>query len=183
MEKTNPPLSFKIHGMCCAEEVTALKRQVGPLVGGEDHLLFDLLNAKMTVIVSGTSVNQQAIVDSIAGIGMRAQFLGDRGAGVESNRRWFNEGRDLLTLASGTFGSFGFAAHAWTSGGILEAFGSEGTGTAHEVPLLARGLYAIGILCGVWVVLPNGQNPIRETPCVLPPRSIVSAGIRGRPAT
>src|SRR5690606_31307287 len=43
-------LRFKIAGMDCADEVTILKRAVGPVVGGEDKLAFDILNAKMTVL-------------------------------------------------------------------------------------------------------------------------------------
>ena len=34
--------------MDCAEEVAVLRREVGPLVGGEGHLDFDILNGKMT---------------------------------------------------------------------------------------------------------------------------------------
>jgi copper chaperone CopZ len=40
---------FKIRGMDCAEEVAILKREVGPLVGGESRLSFDILKARMTV--------------------------------------------------------------------------------------------------------------------------------------
>jgi len=41
--------SFRIRGMDCAEEVAILKREVGPLVGGESRLSFDILKARMTV--------------------------------------------------------------------------------------------------------------------------------------
>ena len=40
-------LPFKVTGMDCAEEIAVLKRSVGPVVGGEDKLPFDILNAKM----------------------------------------------------------------------------------------------------------------------------------------
>lgn len=43
------PSEFRIHGMDCAEEVTVLKREIGPLVGGESNLAFDILNGKMIV--------------------------------------------------------------------------------------------------------------------------------------
>lgn len=39
-------MQFRIHGMDCAEEVAVLKREVGPLVGGEERLAFDLLNGR-----------------------------------------------------------------------------------------------------------------------------------------
>lgn len=44
------PLVFRIDGMDCAEEVTILRREIGPLVGGADRLAFDLLNAWMCVL-------------------------------------------------------------------------------------------------------------------------------------
>ena len=40
---SQPRRAFKIHGMDCAEEVATLKCEVGPVVGGENHLAFDLL--------------------------------------------------------------------------------------------------------------------------------------------
>ena len=48
---------FKIRGMDCAEEVAILKREIGPRVGGEQHLSFDLLKAKMTVLAPTLEVN------------------------------------------------------------------------------------------------------------------------------
>ena len=32
---SRPPLAFRVSGLDCAEEVTLLKRAVGPLAGGE----------------------------------------------------------------------------------------------------------------------------------------------------
>ena len=31
-------MQFKVRGMDCAEEIAILKREVGPLIGGEDRL-------------------------------------------------------------------------------------------------------------------------------------------------
>ena len=42
--------TYRIRGMCCAEEVGLLKGELGPLVGGAENLSFDLLNGKLTVI-------------------------------------------------------------------------------------------------------------------------------------
>ena len=42
-------MTFKIRGLDCAEEVAVLQRAVGPVVGGEAHLAFDILNGTMTV--------------------------------------------------------------------------------------------------------------------------------------
>jgi len=47
---TRKVIEIRVHGMDCAEEAGVLKREVGPLVGGEQNLTFDILNGKMTGI-------------------------------------------------------------------------------------------------------------------------------------
>jgi Cd2+/Zn2+-exporting ATPase len=49
-------LEFKIDGMDCAEEVTVLKKELGPIVGGDERLSFDLLHAKLTVSIGSVVV-------------------------------------------------------------------------------------------------------------------------------
>jgi Cd2+/Zn2+-exporting ATPase len=46
------PLELRVHGLDCAEEAAALRRAVGPAVGGAEHLAFDVLRGKMTVLPS-----------------------------------------------------------------------------------------------------------------------------------
>ena len=41
--------AYRVHGLDCAEEVTSLRREVGPVVGGADNLQFDLVGGRMTV--------------------------------------------------------------------------------------------------------------------------------------
>ena len=53
---------FKIRGMDCAEEVTLLKREVGPVVGGEERLAFDILNGRMIVKELPEGIGPQAVV-------------------------------------------------------------------------------------------------------------------------
>ncbi len=164
MEKTNESLVFKIQGMDCAEEVTALKKEIGPLVGGEDHLLFDLLNARMTVTASAKDVTSQVIIDAVGRMGMKAESFDETQKPVEQSRHWFTDPRTLLTAASGFFGALGFGWHSWNAGGIRAALGSEGMGITEGegVPLVARAAYVIGILCGVWVVLPKAWAAVRN---------------------
>ena len=45
----SPSQTFRITGLDCAEEVAVLKREVGPVVGGEERLAFDVLNGRMIV--------------------------------------------------------------------------------------------------------------------------------------
>ncbi len=68
------PLSFRIHGMDCADEVAILKREVGPLVGGSlDRLAFDILRGKMIVAPGDPAVGAEEVQAVVARTGMRAE--------------------------------------------------------------------------------------------------------------
>ncbi len=64
-------VEFRIEGMDCAEEVAILKRELGPLVGGEERLAFDLLQGKLTVATEGLAA--ETVVRAVAGTGMKAE--------------------------------------------------------------------------------------------------------------
>lgn len=64
--------AYKVRGLDCAEEVSALKRAVGPAVGGVDRLGFDVLNGRMTVASIAREVPEEAILEAVATTGMRA---------------------------------------------------------------------------------------------------------------
>jgi Cd2+/Zn2+-exporting ATPase len=151
---------FKIRGMDCAEEVAILKREVGPLVGGEDRLSFDILKARMTV--AAPDLAERDILKAVERTGMRAQVWREGSEGVEKEGVWQRRGRTVLTSVSGGATLAGFAVHAWIAGGLAEAVGSEGVGLAQAVPLAARALYAIAILAGIWTVLPKAWFSLRR---------------------
>jgi Zn2+/Cd2+-exporting ATPase len=151
---------YKIRGMDCAEEVAVLKRELGPLVGGEDRLSFAILKARMTV--AAPEVSEREILKAVERTGMRAQVWQEGSEAAESvgvSRRW---GRTALTSLSGLATLAGFAAHARIAGGIAVAVGSENTGVAHAVPLAAKVLYAVAILAGLWTVLPKAGFALRR---------------------
>ena len=77
-------LSFKVDGLCCAEECALLKRELGPLVGGDQNLAFDVLERKLTVIAPPPGLTAQAVQQSVARTGMRAIPLGNLPAGTVS---------------------------------------------------------------------------------------------------
>lgn len=143
-------LQLKVHGLDCAEEVAALRREVGPLVGGEDRLSFDILGGTMTV---DATTPAGTIIEAVARTGMRAEIVHESrptsGLQLHDDRRE----RNLLTSLSGVFMAAGFATHAVLAGGVLQAFGREGLGQSHAVPLAAITLYALGILCGARFVI------------------------------
>ncbi|KUM26322.1 hypothetical protein AU467_22555 [Mesorhizobium loti] len=62
-EPTRPSgsaLLFQVEGLDCKNEVAALQRAIGPVVGGEDRLAFDTAKGMMTV-----APQRQATVDDI----------------------------------------------------------------------------------------------------------------------
>src|SRR3546814_4379015 len=69
-------LLFKIEGLDCKNEVAALKREIGPLVGGEDRLAFDTVKRMMTVAPQSQATIQD-ILQAVAPTGMRASLVGD----------------------------------------------------------------------------------------------------------
>ncbi|MEO6196308.1 MAG: heavy metal translocating P-type ATPase [Thermoanaerobaculia bacterium] len=151
---------FKIRGMDCAEEVAVLKREVGPLVGGEDRLSFDILKAKMTV--AAPQVAEGDILKAVERTGMRAQVWAEATERAEPEGFWQRRGRTALTAASGLAALAGFAVHAALAGGISRALGSEGLGLAHGVPLASRLLYTLAILAGSWYVLPKAWFSLKR---------------------
>lgn len=162
MLKKLPAFVFKIHGMDCAEEVVVLKRAVGPVVGGEAYLSFDILNGRMTVAPGQVEASSESIIKAVTRTGMRAEVWRQGEQLADRVGFWQRRGRTILTAASGLFGMFGFLTHAWAEGGFLAAFGAEGMGVVHRVPLAAKGLYALSILAGVWYFLPKAWYALRR---------------------
>lgn len=136
--------------MDCAEEVTVLKREVGPLVGGDDKLGFDVLNAKMTV-AAGATGTPEAIRDAVARTGMRAEPWQDDKSALAAEGFWERNRRTVLTAASGGFLLAGLALHVGLVG-FTAAFDDT---SDVPPPVVAVVGYALGILAGVWTVLPK----------------------------
>ena len=149
---------FGVSGMDCAEEVAILKDVLGPLVGGAEHLSFDILNGRMTV--TGASLDDAGLASAVSKTGMRAErWTGERtSAASRDNRRV----RVILTAVSAILTAAGFTAHVASAGDIGSALGSEGAGLTQQVPLLARLLYGGAIITGAWYVAPKGWFALRR---------------------
>lgn len=141
--------------MDCAEEVAVLKRKLGPLVGGEDRLAFDILNGKLIIDGAPGVVSSDDVIAAVARTGMSAEVWQDALERKSEQGFWEGHGRTLLTACSGLFGLAGFLAHASLAGGLSAALGSEGMGLSAGVPLVAVTFYLAGIAAGVWYVLPK----------------------------
>jgi Cd2+/Zn2+-exporting ATPase len=145
--------------MDCAEEVTVLKREVGPVVGGESQLAFDILNAKMTVL---SDTAPEPVIAAVGRTGMRAVVWEDAVPGAAAQSPWGRNARTSLTAASGVSLVAGFIANAISTGGISGAIGSEGAGITHDVPAIAKTLYAVAIVTGAWFVLPKAWLALKR---------------------
>ncbi len=153
---------FRIRGMDCAEEVEVLKREVGPLVGGESHLAFDILRGKMTVKAPARATPD--IIQAVNNTGMRAEPWVEK-PGTKTGRdpgHWFRNGRTIATAVSGAMTFAGFLVHVVLSGGFAEALGSEGLGQAHHVPLISRLVYLAAIVAGGRYVAPKALFALRR---------------------
>lgn len=153
---------FKIRGMDCAEEIAILRREIGPLAGGEEHLAFDLLKAKLTIHAPPSTLTEREVLRAVGRTGMSAQIWRQGSEGVEKEGLWQRRGRTLLSAASGLALLAGFVTHAMLEGGVRAAVGSEGMGLAHGVPVAARIFYALAILAGTWTVVPKAWFSLRR---------------------
>lgn len=155
-------LQFKIHGLDCAEEVAVLKQAVGPLVGGEDRLAFDILNGRMIVSTTVNGPSAATVAQAVHATGMRAEPWREGEPAAEGSTFWERHGRTVTTTISGIALATGFVLHALLAGGIGSALGSEGLGTVHEVPIPVRLLYGLAIVAGAWFVAPKALYAIRR---------------------
>lgn len=154
-DTAQPAMDFRIRGMDCAEECTILRSEVGPVVGGEDKLSFDILRGRMTVAGSAAS-QPDSVIKAVARTGMHAEvWTAADNATAAGQEAAVRRRRTLLTVASGVFAAVAFATHAMLAGGVVEALGSEGLGLAHDIPWVVRGLYLVSVVAGTWVILPR----------------------------
>ena len=100
MTPTKTRQEFKIQGLDCAEEVAVLKREVGPVVGGEDRLGFDILNAEM-IVRRSLDRDPAEGPRRVARTGMRAEPWRDDEDGLAAAGFWERKRRTILTATSG----------------------------------------------------------------------------------
>ncbi len=157
-------MAFRIKGMCCAEETTQLKRELGPLVGGELNLAFDLLSNKMTVVASGDLPSEAEVREAVARTGMEAIPWSEAcatGICAVEEGLWERHGRLITTIASGILMVCGFLLEVHHRGGFLEALlGREEDGAG--APTTAIALYLASVVAGAWYVAPRALFSIRR---------------------
>ncbi|MCA9666628.1 MAG: cadmium-translocating P-type ATPase [Myxococcales bacterium] len=146
---------FRIRGMDCAEEVATLKAEIGPLVGGEQYLSFDIVNGKMRVDATQASV--EAIEQAVAATGMSASPWTDDAASDEQSW-WQRRGRAVMCLASAVLLVAAVLTHALAAGGLLAAIARK----VLRPPLWSMACYLGAIVAGAWFVAPKAWFAVRR---------------------
>ena len=155
--ESTPTLTFRVTGLCCAEEATALRQELGPLIGGADRLAFDFVNGRMIVTPTDSRAKADAIVAAVARTGMTAEPWHRESTG-HRERDARARVRTRLTVAAGLAAAAGFVVHGLAAG-WLEALGAAPDGPA---PALARVLYGAAVAAGFWLVAPRAWGALRR---------------------
>ena len=151
--------SFQVSGLDCAEEVAILNKVVGPKIGGAEHLAFDVINGRMTILDSAKNVSDGEIAELVASTGMTAKPWDAENASVDQAAHIARQ--RLFTALSGGFWAAGFLWHIIETGmgGALGLFAGHGEA---PMPLVEAGLFAVAILFGVWLVAPKAWSSARR---------------------
>lgn len=151
--------SFQVNGLDCAEEVSILSKVVGPNLGGAEHLAFDVINGRMTVLDSAASITDTQIVELVASTGMSARPWDAGNASADqaahlAKQKWF-------TMLSGGFWAAGFGYHIIENGlgGALGLFSGHGESA---MPIVEVSFFGLAILFGVWLVAPKAWSSARR---------------------
>jgi len=111
--------TFKIEGLDCVEEVTILKSEIGPLVGGSENLAFDVINGRMTIIAEAGQVAEKTIIKAVAATGMKATRWKPGETSVDISQR--QRSQTLYATISGIFIVAGVLIHIFMAGGFADA--------------------------------------------------------------
>jgi len=162
--ETNLPLpssgrSFHVSGLDCVEEVGILNNVLGPEIGGADHLAFDVLNARMTVLQSGKSISDDQIIKIVNSTGMTAKIWDAKSS--ENDQAAHLKRQKTFTALSGGFWATGFLYHAVEMGpsGALHLFSGHGQ---VPMPLVEVILFMLAIIFGGWLVAPKAWSATRR---------------------
>src|SRR5581483_4945259 len=143
--------TYKVRGLDCAEEVAVLKQAVGPLVGGENWLAFDVLNGRMTVAADAGEVADEAIFKAIAATGMSAVPWTPHAKTDDTDKH--RRQQVLFTAASGIALLIGFALHVVLAGGFGAAWRLLGSHASASMPWPEIAAYLTATLLGARFVV------------------------------
>ena len=144
---------FKVQGLDCAEEVATLRRGVGPLVGGEDKLAFDVLNGRMMVLKDAEQISADAVREAVRRTGMSAVEWRADDADLKRASEKHQRAQTWFTALSGLSVLAGLALHVWLAGGFAEALRLFAGHDGQAMPLPEAVAYALAIGFGARYVV------------------------------
>lgn len=151
--------SFRVNGLDCAEEVAILNKVLGPALGGEEHLAFDVINGRMTVLDTAKTLSEDKIIKLIGSTGMSASLWDAEGAAQAQAAHLKRQ--KLFTGLSGGFWAAGFGYHIIENGlqGAIGIFAGHGE---MAMPLVESVLFLAAIVFGAWLVAPKALSSARR---------------------
>lgn len=152
--------TFAVRGLDCAEEVTALKRELAPLVGGEERLSFDLLNGRMAVDAGPGQLSDAEIKAAVARAGMTAERWRGTDSGSASGDDRQRKVQLVLTVLSGLSVLAGILLHASLASG--PAAMSSVLAGEQGLPLPTRLAYGLAIAFGARFVVVKAWHALRR---------------------
>jgi len=151
--------SFRVNGLDCAEEVAILNKVLGPEIGGTEHLAFDVINGRMTVLDTATSLTDDKIIKLIGSTGMSAS-LWDADSAAADQAAHLKRQKFFTALSAG-FWALGLIWHGVESGtaGLLRIFSDHGE---TPMPVVEIGAFLLAIVFGAWLVAPKAWSSARR---------------------
>lgn len=146
MENNKSEYILKIEGMDCVEEISTLKRVLSPIVGGEEYLFFDLLNARLVIKKSQESLNKVEIIKAIEKTGMRAILWGlpkEEISFYKKNAKLIFTFISIISLLVALF------IHWYLHRGF-------------QLPVFSIMFYIISIITGGWFVFPKAFYSLKK---------------------
>ncbi|GIK80984.1 MAG: cadmium transporter [Alphaproteobacteria bacterium] len=130
-----------------------MRREVGPLVGGEDRLAFDVLNGRMTVLDEAPPISAEDIRQAVRRTGMTAVEWRPAQAGARDKGDQHRRQQVWFTSLSGLFVAAGFIIHVWLAGGFTEAIRLLAGHDGNAMPLPEVIAYALAVAFGIRFVI------------------------------
>jgi len=155
----NSGRSFRVNGLDCADEVAILSKVVGPEVGGSEHLAFDVINGRMTILEGAKPLGDDKIIKIVGSTGMSAKMWNAESAQADQAEHFARQ--RLFTGLSGGLWAAGFLYHIVETGagGALRLFSGHGE---TSMPLIEMGLFLLAVVFGAWLVAPKAWSAARR---------------------
>lgn len=155
----NSGRSFRVNGLDCADEVAILSKVVGPEVGGSEHLAFDVINGRMTILEGAKPLGDDKIIKIVGSTGMSAKMWNAESAEADQAEHFARQ--RLFTGLSGGLWAAGFLYHIVETGagGALRLFSGHGE---TSMPLIEMGLFLLAVVFGAWLVAPKAWSAARR---------------------